>query len=115
MIFVARPTPGTLCLIDSDVEPAGPLTYAVPDAEFWAWLDKGEGKPYLAKMTEQNADRLRRARLFVGVLRSEKAILTDAGFTRSTLASKRPPAVAGVRPTLITAAPKEIDDDHRIP
>ena len=114
---INRVEPGGLFVVDNEAgpidaetkEPSGaPVTWPIPDAEFWAWLDKGDGLKYREAMEAENPDRLKRARAFVGRLRSEKQCLTTAGYTRATLASDRPVGKIEIEPKQLPT-PRSID------
>ena len=117
MYFIFAPTAGHLAVmsVEPNPEPTGeedqeivkPVTYGVPDAEFWDRLDNGDFEKYRLVMEEENPARLIRARAFVGPLRSQKEAILKAGFTNEELVSARPTAVeAGKRVAEIKVYPK---------
>jgi len=102
MRYILRPSAGTLALASTEGESGKLLTYALPDAEFWSWL---HSSGIYAEMVAENPARMKRvesAKIGVFAFRSEKSIITSAGYTNKTLASARPQADAGKpRPVLI--------------
>ncbi|MHC4701702.1 MAG: hypothetical protein ACYTFQ_14145 [Planctomycetota bacterium] len=92
MMFIVCPIEGYWQLCETDASEAGfrPLTYALPIAEFRAWLRSSGNE---AKMEAEDPDRMERVRRDgVGVLTCNKQGLIDAGFnTRDETRSKRPP------------------------
>ena len=104
MRYIIRPAPGTLALASTEGK-GKLLTYALPDAEFWQWL---HSSGIYAEMVAENPARMKRvesAKIGVFAFRSEKALITAAGYTNKTLASARPAAEAGKpRPVLIATA-----------
>jgi hypothetical protein len=97
MRYIVRPIDGYLMLIDTE---DGPLTYALPDAEFWTWLNSSGTE---AELEGGNPERMVRVRKNgVGTLTCNKQQLIDAGFaTRAETVSKRPIE----EPVLIEASP----------
>lgn len=108
MRYIIRPAAGVLALASTEGE-GKLLTWALPDAEFWAWL---HSSGIYAEMVAENPARMKRvesAKIGVFAFRGEKQIITSAGYTNKTLASARPAAEPGKpRPVLIATAPKVI-------
>jgi len=86
MIAIFRPIAGHLALHDEDK----PLTYALPDAEFWLWLRNSGTEALLEAQDPARMERVRKNG--VGVLHNHKEMLIKAGFaTLEECKSKRPP------------------------
>jgi hypothetical protein len=103
MRYILRPIPGYLALADNtsgdteETEGGKLLTWAIPDAKFWAWL-RSSGN--YASMVEENPNRMKRVEANgVGVLGSNKPAIIVHKLTRAETLSKRPPA----KPVLIAA------------
>lgn len=78
VLHIIRPAPGYLALLGEGV-----LTYALPDAKFWAWLGKSGYRAHLAKL---NPARMARV-LKQGVAPFTYDKLAGEGWTNAALCS----------------------------